>query len=250
MSGFGRDKGYSYAGYLTESIIMDTQMWWFWDMHPHTFLETLQEYEKGDLVMIATKDEERKVLEQIRRLIDGISGTDSYIGAALEGCLEIAEENIRNDWLCSMKQKFEAAEKNVEYYKDLAEKFSEEVDELRKENKELEQKLDKLYEWKDFTKDGNLPQEDYDALFNDPDIRVLTNEQAKEIVCREFGFVKEWIEIVRSVPTYQINRFRQLRQAGTKDRRPLYSATDMNYIRFNCCGMQYELYNGDLSFYK
>ena len=65
-------------------------------MHPHTFLETLQEYEKGDLVMIATKDEERKVLEQIRRLIDGIGGTDSYIGAALEGCLEIAEENIRN----------------------------------------------------------------------------------------------------------------------------------------------------------
>lgn len=225
-------------------------MWWFWDMHPHTFLETLQEYEKGDLVMIATKDEERKVLEQIRRLIDGIGGTDSYIGAALEGCLEIAEENIRNDWLCSMKQKFEAAEKNVEYYKDLAEKFSEEVDELRKENKELEQKLDKLYEWKDFTKDGNLPQEDYDTLFNDPNTRVLTDGQAKEIVCREFGFVKEWIEIVRSVPTYQINRFRQLRQVGIKDRRPLYSSTDMNYIRFNCCGMQYELYNGDLSFYK
>lgn len=55
----------------------------------------------------ATKDQEREALEKIKAILDTL-GPDSYIGTALEGCLEIAAENIENDWACSMKQRVEA----------------------------------------------------------------------------------------------------------------------------------------------
>ena len=58
---------------------------------------------------MTTKAQERKALEQIRNIIASL-GENSYIGTALEGCLEIAQENIDNDFACSMKQRKEAAE--------------------------------------------------------------------------------------------------------------------------------------------
>ena len=61
---------------------------------------------------MTTKEQERKALEQIRKIVAGL-GEDSYIGMAFEGCFEIAEENIENDFGCSMKQRAEAAEKDL-----------------------------------------------------------------------------------------------------------------------------------------
>ena len=59
---------------------------------------------------MATKEQERKALEQIKGIVNGL-GADSYIGMAFEGCFEIAEDNIENDWGCSMKQRAESAER-------------------------------------------------------------------------------------------------------------------------------------------
>lgn len=56
---------------------------------------------------MSTKEQERKALEQIRKIVDGL-GPDSYIATAFDGCFEIAEENIENDFACSMKQRVEA----------------------------------------------------------------------------------------------------------------------------------------------
>ncbi len=61
----------------------------------------------------ATKEQERKALEQIKKIVESL-GKDSYIATAFEGCFDLAEENIENDWACSMKQRVEAAEKKVE----------------------------------------------------------------------------------------------------------------------------------------
>lgn len=55
----------------------------------------------------ATKDQEREALEKIKAILDTL-GPDSYVGTAFEGCLEIAEENIENDFAFSMKQRVEA----------------------------------------------------------------------------------------------------------------------------------------------
>lgn len=59
---------------------------------------------------MTSKEQERKALEQIRKIVAGL-GEISYIGMAFEGCFEVAEENIENDFGCSMKQRVEAAEK-------------------------------------------------------------------------------------------------------------------------------------------
>lgn len=59
---------------------------------------------------MATKAEERKALEQIRKIIEGL-GSDSYIGIAVEGMLEDAAENIENDFALSMKDRFDHQQK-------------------------------------------------------------------------------------------------------------------------------------------
>lgn len=61
----------------------------------------------------ATKDQEREALEKIKAIVEAL-GPDSYIGTALEGCFEIAEWNIENDFACSMKRRAEAAERKAE----------------------------------------------------------------------------------------------------------------------------------------
>lgn len=62
---------------------------------------------------MTSKAQELKTLEAIKKLVAGL-GEDSYIGMAFEGCFEIAEENIKNDFACSMKQRAEAAEDRAE----------------------------------------------------------------------------------------------------------------------------------------
>ena len=62
---------------------------------------------------MTTKEQERKALEKIRKIVEEL-GENSYIGIAFEGCFELAEENIENDFGCSMKQRWEIAEEKLE----------------------------------------------------------------------------------------------------------------------------------------
>ena len=102
--------------------------------------------------MSATKERERKALEQIKKIVEGL-GNDSYIGMAFEGCFEIAEENIANDFGCSMKQRADKASEEAEYFKKAAELYAEEqekeqerVEELEKRVGQLEARRDELLE--------------------------------------------------------------------------------------------------------
>lgn len=61
---------------------------------------------------MVTKNDERKALEQIKKIIEKL-GDDSYVAVAFEGCFEIAEDNIDNDMACSMKQRYEMADKEA-----------------------------------------------------------------------------------------------------------------------------------------
>lgn len=60
----------------------------------------------------ATKEQERKAVEKIRKIVNEL-GNGSYVGIALEGCLEDAESNIENDFADSMKSRFEHSEKRL-----------------------------------------------------------------------------------------------------------------------------------------
>ena len=87
---------------------------------------------------MATKDQERKALEEIRAIVAGL-GEESYIGKAFEGCFEIAEGNIDNDFWNSPKECVRTARENA--------------DEQRKKVQELKLELqyaeDSAQEWKE-----------------------------------------------------------------------------------------------------
>ena len=67
---------------------------------------------------MTTKDQERKALEKIRKIVSEL-GETSYIGMAFEGCFELAESNIEYDFGDSMKQRAESAERDAERISDL-----------------------------------------------------------------------------------------------------------------------------------
>lgn len=81
--------------------------------------------------MLSTKEQERKALAQIKKIVDSL-GKDSYIGTAFEGCFEIAEENIENDFACSMKQRAEKAAAEAEEFKRTAEYYAAEEEKSKK----------------------------------------------------------------------------------------------------------------------
>lgn len=81
--------------------------------------------------MIATKDQERKAIEEIRKIVDNL-GEYSYVGAAMDGVLEFAEDNIENGFVQSMKESVETAEKRAH--------------ELEEENEHLKATKEKLEE--------------------------------------------------------------------------------------------------------
>lgn len=59
--------------------------------------------------MIATKEQERAAITKIRKIVDSL-GENSYVGTALEGCLEIANQNIEYDAADSLRGRLEIAE--------------------------------------------------------------------------------------------------------------------------------------------
>lgn len=56
--------------------------------------------------MVSTKEQERKALEQIRKIVESL-GEDSHVAIAFEGCFKDAERNIEKDFACSMKDRYE-----------------------------------------------------------------------------------------------------------------------------------------------
>lgn len=119
--------------------------------------------------------------------------------------------------------------------------------ELLKQIADLQKKLDREQEWKPYEMEENTRQADYDHLRHSG--RVMTDEEAKDLLYDWFGFAKEKTTILHSVPTYEINRHGQLRRTGETERLPLYEATDWNYIRFDCGRMTYELYNDQINLF-
>lgn len=68
-----------------------------------------------------TNAQEREALQKIKEILEGFDPEDTYVGKAFEGCVEQAEENIRNDWMLSWKDRYlDAQTKNCR----LADKLS------------------------------------------------------------------------------------------------------------------------------
>ena len=192
----------------------------------------------------ATKQEEHNTLLKISEMIAEL-GPDSYIGAAFEGCIELAQQNIADDALCSMRQRWQAA------LIDSNEKLHE-IKALEKQNAELLEKISSLQkqlereeEWKPYVDKDAMSDEDYTKLAEACESR-MTNSGAKDYLSESLGFARDRIEICYSKFTYEVNRHRTLRVSGQKECYPYYYASDWNYIRFKCGGYTWELVNDEL----
>lgn len=116
---------------------------------------------------------------------------------------------------------------------------------LMKQIKNLEAQLEREQEWRPHTDEHNYKQTDYDRLAGCG--RIMTDAEAIRWVSDVFGFREDKIKVYHEIDEFEINRHRQLRRTGKKlDRRPLYDATDWNYVRFDVGGWMYECVNGEL----
>lgn len=88
---------------------------------------------------MTSKEQEFKTLEVIKKLVADL-GEDSYIGFAMDGVFEMAEENIKNDFACSWRQKADSAEKraqkaeaDLERYKTMLKDARNDIERIKKE---------------------------------------------------------------------------------------------------------------------
>lgn len=85
---------------------------------------------------MTTKEQERKALEKIRKIVEEL-GQDSYIGVAFEGVLEDAEQNIEWDAAFSMKARLESADKEYKEVFDKVQEQEKKIEALEAENEKL-----------------------------------------------------------------------------------------------------------------
>ena len=116
----------------------------------------------------------------------------------------------------------------------------------------LQAELDRELEWKPYEFTKNISQAEYAELAKCVDsgsARYMTDDEALDWVCREFGFDRSQVTILHEIDEQEINRHNLCRASGRKiDRRPVYCATDYHYIRFNagCGAWQWEVWNGQI----
>ena len=116
----------------------------------------------------------------------------------------------------------------------------------------LQAELDRELEWKPYEFTKNISQAEYAELAKCVDsgsARYMTDDEALDWVCREFGFDHSQVTILHEIDEQEINRHNLCRASGRKiDRRPVYCATDYHYIRFNagCGAWQWEVWNGQI----
>lgn len=122
------------------------------------------------------------------------------------------------------------------------------VADLQKQIAALRKALDRELEWKPCEAGTTMDQGRYEQLSSAG--KVMSEQEAKELIADECGFSLEKIRIVPQVSTYEVNKHHQMRKSNTYTRQPVYCSTDWNYVRFDCANFMYELVNGELQFYS
>lgn len=92
---------------------------------------------------MTTKEQERQAIEKIRKIVEGL-GADSYVGTAMAGVLEVAEQNIEFDAAFSLKEQAELAEKQAAELKKTVEQQEKEMKFFADGLKELREKIEKI----------------------------------------------------------------------------------------------------------
>ena len=98
---------------------------------------------------------------------------------------------------------------------------------------------------------SNMSHDDYAKLAEEVaryNGKPMTDEEATDYIAKKFGFQHGLITINRVAGLWLSDAGGFRRTAASIAREPLYSAIDMNYIRFEVCGILYEVVGGNLEF--
>lgn len=93
---------------------------------------------------MTTKEQEKKALAQIRKIVEGL-GENSYIGTAFDGCFEMAEQNIDDDFGNSARWYIEKTYSLEEQIKEEQNKHESELSEWMHNFKKLSDLKSKMY---------------------------------------------------------------------------------------------------------
>lgn len=161
---------------------------------------------------MTTKAQERKALEQIKKIVESL-GADSYIATAFEGCFEIAESNIENDWACSMKQRAESAEKKADALeagmKEMADRLNRTVKALNINNENATGEIRRLEEELAEARKKALDPWLYKRLWSDYTDRVDEHKERMEELADQMADHAEHPESVafrNAVSSYRVRK--------------------------------------------
>lgn len=121
--------------------------------------------------MVSTKEEEKKALEKIRKIIEGL-GEGSYLSYAFDGSYEVALYNIENDFADSWKARYEVAENR-------AAACAAQVADLEEKNEALCTQQGQLEEDIENLRANLLPKETVDFLLRAVSNEIATAEKKK-----------------------------------------------------------------------
>ena len=125
---------------------------------------------------MTTKEQERQALEKIKAIVEGL-GEDSYVGKAFEGCFEIAEENIENDFFISMKE-------TAQRYLDAFEDAQDAINEWEAKATKAEAKATEMGEQADkyFSKFNDTANRFNNAIAENVNLQKVIDEKDMEIM--------------------------------------------------------------------
>lgn len=94
----------------------------------------------------------------------------------------------------------------------------------------------------------NMSEADYQRLCGNKKELEISEEEAKILINKEFGFEASRITIITEVENFKKEGY-AAKPYQKFARTPQYCATDYNYVRFDVNGWQYEMVDGSLKFY-
>ena len=123
-----------------------------------------------------------------------------------------------------------------------------EIAHLREQLEKTKAQLDRELDWQPAKDIGtNMSEREYQLLADDT--APMSELDAIRRITQECGFDMACIELVQTVETFDKNKYGKCRVSGTFSRLPVWASTDWNYIRFQVCGNQWEIVNGELMAY-
>lgn len=152
---------------------------------------------------MATKRNERETLEVIRQLVADL-GEQSYLATTFQGCFEIAEENIENDFADSLRGRLDAALKKIDKLEDQVKEMERKLKTAELNERDLRSAIEKAKADASKTITAlQLRQLSEDDL---EDIRQLLDDRATEA---DEKAEKAAAEIVRFAEATGLPEFRQ-----------------------------------------